>query len=336
MNPAAMSSAMRAEALESADRVEALLSRRAGFEALARAISIDAAPLALICGRGSSGHAGAVLRYLIEARLGLPVCAAAPSVTTLMDRKLKLDGALFLVISQSGGSPDIVAATEAARQAGAVTIALLNRTQSPLAQTCEHVVDIGAGPERSVAATKSVIASLAAGALLVAALARDEALFAALATLPARLRQAAGLDWSPLTKSLAQAPCLFVAARGYGLGIAREIALKCAETLRLPALAYSAAELMHGPRAALNGVTPLLALPLQKGDGVRQVAEGLEMAGVPVLSAGVELPWLEPANPLIDAVAMLLPAYLAIEAAARLKGFDPDNPPHLVKVTRTL
>ncbi len=333
-----MTSAMRCE-IEAAPAVVAgLVARRGEIGALARAIGIAAVPFVVVCGRGSSGHVGTVLRYLIETRLGLAVSVAAPSVTSLFHSRMKLRGALFVVVSQSGGSPDLVAATASARAAGARTLAIVNVADSPVARAADVVLDIGAGPELSVAATKSVIGSMAAAAALVAAWAGDGALDAALQRLPARLAAAGGLDWSGLAADLLPAPAAFVTARGFGLGVAREIALKLAETLRLPALAYSAAELLHGPRASISAATPVLALRAADaaGPSVAALVTALRAAGVPVQDVGGSLPWIGDDHAVTDPIAMLMPAYAAIEAMAAAKGYDADHPPFLRKVTSTV
>ncbi|KAA2244290.1 SIS domain-containing protein [Salinarimonas soli] len=320
----------------------AALAGRAGrFAELAERYRAAPPRLLVFCGRGSSGHAGMLLRYLAETRLGIPVSASAPSVVTSFDRVARLDGAWFVVISQSGGSPDLVAATRAARAGGALTIAILNDTASPVAGEAEIVLPMGAGAEVSVAATKSVATSMAISAGLVAAIARDEALDASLDRLPERARAALALDWPALVDDLQGARCAFVTARGFGLGSARELALKMAETLRLPALAYSAAELLHGPRAAIARDTPVLALRVEDATApaVDTLVEALRSAGVPVhLCGGAagSLSWIGDDHPVTDAIAMLVPAYRAIEAGARRLGFDPDRPPYLSKVTRTL
>src|SRR5207302_911104 len=200
--------------------------------------------------------------YLIETRLHLPVSASAPSVITAFRRPLTLRNALFIVISQSGRSPDLVAATQSARASGARTVAIVNAVPSPVANAAEFVIPIEAGPEHSVAATKTVVGSMAAGAELIAELADDMALKSALDRLPERLHRALTLDWSEISGDLASASAVFVTSRGLGLSSAREIALKLAEILRLPALSFSAAELQHGPRAALSSKTPVIVLRL--------------------------------------------------------------------------
>ena len=332
---------MAHEATEGAAVVRRLLSRYDAIADIARAIDVSAAPLAVICGRGSSGHAGVYLRYLIETRLGLAVSATAPSVTTALHRPLKLRDALFIVISQSGASPDLVAATQAARDGGARIIAIVNDEGSAVARAAHHVLPMLAGEEKSVAATKSVIASMAAGAMLVAAAADDRELAAALQRLPVRLDRAIELDWTEKLMRLADASCAFVTGRGFALGPAREIALKLAETLRMPALGYSAAELLHGPRAAVSATTPVLALRLgdDTATAVDMLVDNLRADGIAVAACGGpngDLPWIGDDMPATDAIAMLAPAYRLIEAVARAKGLDPDRPPHLSKITRTL
>src|SRR3954466_15269552 len=195
---------MASEIVESADVVAKIVRNRAATYEVAQRIGIGSAPLCVVCGRGSSGHAGVFLRYLIETRLRLPVSASAPSVITAFRTPLMLRHALFVVISQSGRSPDLVAATRLARAAGARTIAIVNATASPVADEAEFVIPIEAGPERSVAATKSVVGAMAAAAGLVAELADDRFLRSALDGFPARLRDAMALDWSEIANDLAK------------------------------------------------------------------------------------------------------------------------------------
>lgn len=334
------SSAMAREASESADVAARIQRSRYAIADIARHLDIGAAPLAVLCGRGSSGHAGVFLRYLIETRLHLPVSASAPSVITAFRKPLALGNALFIVISQSGQSPDLVAATQSARSSGARTVAIVNVVPSPVAEAAEFVIPIEAGVEHSVAATKTVVGSMAAGAELIAALANDVALRSALDRLPERLARAAVLDWSAISGDLAAASAVFVASRGLGLGPAREIALKLAEILRLPALGFSAAELQHGPRAALSAKTPVILMRLndETAATVDQLADELSIGRIALHLAGgphTSLPWIGDDDAATDAIAMLVPAYRMIEATARMWGFDPDRPPQLSKVTET-
>jgi glucosamine--fructose-6-phosphate aminotransferase (isomerizing) len=295
----------------------------------------------VFCGRGSSGHVGVYLRYLFEARLGLLASASAPSVVTAYRRPPDMRESLFVVVSQSGRSPDLITATQVARKAGALTLAIINEEDSPAAQASELILPIGAGPERAVAATKSVVLSMLAGAQLVAALGRDDDLADGLRQVPTRLAAALGCDWSAWAAAAADAAATFVAGRGYALGCVRELALKVTEILRVPALGYSAAELRHGPRAAITRATPVLVLRQndEAAGTVDDLARDLAAAGETLFAAGGPhgtLPWIGDGHPICDPVLMLLPAYRAIEHAARRRGFDPDNPPHLSKVTRTL
>ena len=333
---------MSAEIAEIPAAAERLLREKQSLiDQLAQRIEAASPRVIVMCGRGSSGHVGVYLRYLFETKLGLLVSAAAPSVVTAYKGRPDMRDVLFVVISQSGRSPDLIAATKAARALGALTLAIVNDADSPAAAEAELLLPIDAGPERAVAATKSVVASMIAGAQLVAALTQDDALATCLRKLPQRLAQAQNCDWCAWSDGVLGAPAAFVAARGYGFGCVREIALKLTETLRVPALGFSAAELRHGPRAAITSATPVLLLRQndETGETVDGLLRDLRDAGETVFAAGGTqgtLPWIGDDHPICDPVVMLVPAYRAIEAAARRGGLDPDNPPHLSKVTRTL
>ncbi|WP_229193888.1 SIS domain-containing protein [Bradyrhizobium acaciae] len=333
-------SAMASEIGESADVVANLVRSRPTTRNIAQRLGTGSIPLCVVCGRGSSGHAGVFLRYLVETRLRLPVSASAPSVITAFRTPLMLRDALFIVISQSGRSPDLVAATRSARASGARTIAIVNATSSPVADEAEFVIPIEAGQEHSVAATKTVIGSMAASVGLVAELAEDRVLRSALDRLPERLHRAMALDWSEIADDLAKASAVFVAARGLALGSARETALKLSEILRLPSIGLSAAELQHGPRAALSSGTPVVMMRLMDetaamvdalAEELREQKIALHLCGGPRGS----LAWLTEDDPATDPIAMLVPAYRMIEQTARAFGFDPDRPPRLRKVTET-
>ncbi len=335
------STAMAREIAEIPAAAERLLARDDAVCAIADRVRRARPHIVITCGRGSSGHVGVYLRYLIEARVGLLVSACAPSIVTAYRRRPDMRNALFIVISQSGRSPDLVMATQYAQQSGALTLAIVNDEASPAAAAADLVLPIGAGPEHAVAATKTVALSMLAGVALVAALTGEDDLKKALLRVPGRLERARACDWSAWGSSVATAPSTFVAARGYGFGAAREIALKITEILRLPALGFSAAELRHGPRAAITPATPVLLLRQndEAAATVDELMSDLRNAGETVFCAGGPagtLPWIGDDHPICDAVAMLLPAYEAIEAAARQRGLDPDRPLHLSKVTRTL
>ncbi len=334
-------SAMAREIAETPVAAERLLAQRDRFIHIADRIRALNPRLAILCGRGSSGHVGVHLRYLLESQAGMLVSAAAPSIVTTYRRRPNMQDTLFIVISQSGRSPDLVMATDVARTLGALTVAIVNDPQSPAALAADMTLPLDAGPEEAVAATKTVALSMLAGAGLVAALTQDDDLQQALDRFPDRARQAQACDWSAWSDSLASAPAAFVTGRGYSFGVVRELALKITETLRLPALGYSAAELRHGPRAAITPETPVLVLRQndEAASAVDDLARDLRAANETVFSVGGPygtLPWIGDDHPVCDPIAMLLPGYAAIERAARRRGFDPDTPPHLSKITRTL
>jgi glucosamine--fructose-6-phosphate aminotransferase (isomerizing) len=334
-------SAMARETAEIPAAAERLLARPHVFAAIAERLEQTRPRIVVFCGRGSSGHVGVYLRYVFEVHLGLLASAAAPSVVTAYQRPPDYRDTLFVVISQSGRSPDLVKATQVARQFGALTLAIANDENSPVADASELILPIGAGTEHAVAATKTVVLSMIAGAQLVAALAPDDDLDEALRLLPRRLSAALACDWSPWADSAAGAAAAFVVGRGYSLGGVCEIALKVAELLRVPTLGYSAAELRHGPRAAVTPATPVLVLRQndQAATAVDDLVRDLNDAGETVFTAGGAagtLPWIGDGHPVCDPVLMLIPAYRAIEAAARRRALNPDNPPYLSKVTRTL
>jgi glucosamine--fructose-6-phosphate aminotransferase (isomerizing) len=337
-------SLMREETQEAAAAVARCLAQREAFAALgARLRALDPV-VVMVCARGSSGHAGTFLRYLLARDLGVVAAAAMPSIASLYHRRQRLRGALFIAISQSGRSPDLIRAAEEARAAGGLTLALVNDAAAPLAQTCELVLDIAAGPERSVAATKTVLASLAAGLGLTAAWRGDAALAAALARLPERLARATELDWSPLAAELGRVDRLFTVGRGPGLAIASEAALKLAETAGVAGLAYSSAELPHGPRTLAGPDFPVLAFVQDDAGrtGTEALLADLASRGTPVFAAGLTgplirtLPTVPPEHPDTDLLPQLASFYLAAEQAARLRGRDPDHPPGLAKVTQTV
>ncbi len=335
-------SLMRDETLEAPDAVARCLAQSAAFAAVGARLRALNPGLAMICARGSSSHAGTFLRYLLGRRLGVVCAAAMPSMASIYGVHQRLAGALFIAISQSGSSPDLLAQTEMARTDGAFCLALVNDAASPLADACNAVIDIGAGPERSVAATKTVLATLAASLALVEAWCGTEA--PALARLPERLARSAALDWSALVAVLARSDRIFTIGRGAALGIAKEAALKLAETCGIAGLAFSAAELAHGPMALAGPGFPALGF-LQHDAALshtREILETLAARGVPVLAAGAPvagataLPGLEPDAPEPDLLGQLLCFYLAAEASAHARGLDPDHPPGLSKVTRTV
>ena len=315
---------------------------RARVEALGKRVR-DFAPRAVVtCARGSSDHAATYAKYLFETRLGVLTASAAPSVASVYGSRQDLSDCLFVAISQSGRSPDLLATARAAREAGALVVALVNVEESPLADLADETLPLRAGPETAVAATKSYIASLAGVARLVAEWSEDEELRAALAALPALLANAWELDWSGARKMLVDANHLFVIARGVGLGVAQEAALKLKETCGLHAEAYSGAEVRHGPQALLGSAFPALVFAQDDATrpGLEALAGDLVARGVEVACAGsrvagsLELP-TRPAHPLLAPIALVQSFYRLANAVAVARGRDPDDPPHLDKVTET-
>ncbi len=295
------------------------------------------------CARGSSDHAATFAKYLIESHTKLLTTSAAPSMSSLYDAQPDMRGVLFLVISQSGKSPDLLAAAENAKRNGACVIALCNSPTSPLAQLAHHTISLSAGPETSVAATKSYIASLSAIVHLVASWTSDQTLINALMRAPDQLEQAWNLDWRAALPALQRANNLFVLGRGYGLGIAQEAALKFKETSGLHAEAFSAAEVKHGPMALVGRGFPVLVFSQndESRAGIEKLASDFVARGAEVLIAGtsvmnaISLPTIA-SHAAIEPLLMVQSFYRMIATLAPARGFDPDRPPHLNKVTETL
>jgi len=302
------------------------------------------APHAVVtCARGSSDHAATFAKYLIETRLNTLTSSAAPSVSSVYDSTLNLAGTVFLAISQSGASPDLLATVRAARNAGALVIALVNAESSPLAQTADFTIPLCAGIERSVAATKSYIASLSAIIQLVGSWARDAELLEALQGAPALLEQAWGLDWSAAVTRLRLASDLYVIGRGLGLGVAQEAALKFKETCGLHAEAVSSAEVRHGPMALIRAGFPVLMFTQddETRSGVESLASELAARHADVMLAGSKVPHAvilpaASANPVLEPMLIVQSFYRMVNALALARGRNPDQPPYLNKVTETV
>jgi glutamine---fructose-6-phosphate transaminase (isomerizing) len=310
---------------------------------LGRALRQSAPRAVVTCARGSSDHAATYARYLIETRTGLLASSAAPSVSSLYEAKADLRSVLFVAISQSGASPDLLAAARAAKGAGALVVALVNAEDSPLARVASHAIPLRAGTEESVAATKSYVASLSAIVQLIGCWTRDDGLLEALDGAPDQLERAWQLDWSAAIEPLRNAGSLFVVGRGLGLGIAQEAALKLKEVCGLHAEGFSAAELRHGPVALVDRGFPVLAFT--QADETRPDVESLarELAGVGarVLLAGSQVPGALTlpairAHPAIEPLLLIQGFYRFANALALARGRDPDRPLHLKKVTETV
>lgn len=297
----------------------------------------------LTIARGSSDHAAHYAAYLVMARMGRLVTSMPMSLVTLYQSEIRCEGLASLAFSQSGQSPDLVGPTRWFRERGAVTCAFVNDADSPLARAAEWLFPLHAGQEASVAATKSFIAQLVAGARLVAAWQDDATLAAALEHLPRDMERACNTDWSPGVDALLDADRLFVVGRGLGLPVAMEAALKFKETCGIQAEAFSGAEIQHGPMALIEEGYPLLVFaprgPAQAG--LLELAQAMRTRGARVLLAaprgtpGAALELAESPLAELDPVCAIQSFYPMVEALARARGNDPDSPPHLKKVTRT-
>ncbi len=337
------------EAAEAADVVERQFARnRDVLATLAEDLRRDPPPFVATCARGSSDHAATYAKYLFETQLGVVTASVSPSVGSVYGVRQQLRGALFIAISQSGKSPDLLRNVEAAREAGARVVALVNVEDSPLAQLADVVVPLHAGPERSVAATKSYLASLSAVLQLAALWKNDPALLDAIARLPDAMRGAWRSDWSDLVAGLASKRNLFVLGRGVGLGAAQEAALKFKETCGLHAEAYSSAEVKHGPMALVGPGFPVLILsqPDETELGTLALANEFRARGAQVWVAsrhapsdeglGGNLPVAEAPHPACAPLLLVQSFYRAVNALSLHRGHDPDKPPHLNKVTETV
>jgi len=338
-----MKTNMYREAAEAPDCVEKQLERNAVVLASLSDRLRAAPPAAVVTiGRGSSDHAATYARYLVETRLGILTSSLSPSLFSVFKAPLSLRNMLCLVISQSGRSPDLLAAAGAARDSGAIVVALVNDPDSPLAEIASIVLPQGAGPEKSAAATKSFITSLSAIAQMVALWSKDAAMQTALPQLPSALRQAWEEDWSPCREMLRDADHLFTVGRGLHLSIAQEAAHKLKETCMIHAEAFSSAEVLHGPNElAGEGFPVLLFRSEDAGDAsVQEAARRLAAQGAPVMMAGGGEPGTLPVprapHPALAPILQIQAFYRMADALAGDRGHDPDRPRHVQKVTHTV
>ena len=333
------------EAQESAAVVaRQLAANEAVVSALAQSLREAPPRFIVTCARGSSDHAAAYAKYVFETQLGIATASASPSVSSVYAAEQQWRDALFIAISQSGKSPDLLRTAEAAKRAGARVVALVNVADSPLAALADTVIPLHAGPERSVAATKSYLAALAAVLHLCARWSGDAELDAALPTLPDALRKSWDADWSSLHEGLVGAHNLFVVGRGFGLGIALEAALKFKETCGLHAEAFSAAEVKHGPMALVGPDFPVLCFAQDDDTLASTLAVAREFHGrgaqVFVAAPGQHGPGTLPVPGGLPALCtpllIIQSFYRAASELALRRGFNPDVPPHLNKVTETV
>ena len=336
---------MRREILEIPHVVENLLTQSGkSINDTAEALR-TANPLFLISvARGSSDHAATYFKYASELVAGLAVASVGPSVASVYQRKLSLPRCACLGISQSGKSPDIVRMAEMANKQGALSIALTNHADSDLAQVSTHTLDLHAGRELSVAATKTFVTSAVSAVWLLAAWQQDQDLLRAIHSLPKVLDQAADMDWSAVADEVTTKQSLFCLGRGPSFAISNEAALKFKETCQLHAESYSSAEVLHGPVSIVDSGFPVIALAAKDEaeqslvDVVDQIAD--KGASVFVTSSkaskAVCLPVSRSDHPLLDPISLIVSFYAMVEQVSRARGINPDEPRHLKKVTETV
>jgi glutamine---fructose-6-phosphate transaminase (isomerizing) len=340
---------MRSELGEGPEVVERLLHTGARqVDEVARAVRSRPIDLAVIAARGTSDHAAIYAQYVLGARNGLLVAPAAPSLVSLYGAPPRLCNALVLGISQSGRSPDVVAVLAEARRQGALTVAITNEPTSELADAAQYLIELRAGEEKAVAATKTYLAEIAIVAMLSAALAGEQASRDELGRLPAALRVAMNQEAriASLAEAWAGESRCAVLARGFQYATAREWALKLKELANVLADPYSAADFEHGPIALVGDGFPILAIATTGAalEGMAELLGRLHTARARLLTlsdasgAGrfgevVPLPagpeWLAP-------LVAIVPAQLFAYHLAVARGMDTENPRNLSKVTLTL
>jgi glucosamine--fructose-6-phosphate aminotransferase (isomerizing) len=319
-----------------------LAARGGALSELGERLRVMEPRLALAAGRGSSDAVALLTKYLLETRLGLPTVSVAPSVHSIYGARLRLDDALLFAISQSGRSPDLVEFCRAATGRNALRLGLINDITSPLASAVDIALPLLAGPEKSIAATKSCVAAMTLVLGLIAHWRQDAASVAAFDRAADVFSRALASDWSGADAFLDADGPVYVVGRGTGLAIAAEAALKLKETSGLHAESISAAEIRHGPYALAG--PRLRAIIFAQRDatfaGLKTLATDLLQQGASVLliSPDASLPGVHvPADdePVLELTSMLARFHLFANAAAIRRGRSPDRPPMLSKITET-
>ncbi|WP_405777303.1 SIS domain-containing protein [Streptomyces sp. NBC_00859] len=301
----------------------------------------------LLNARGSSDNAALHAKYHLEIRLGLPCGLASMSTTTAYGAEPDLTDVLVITVSQSGGSPDLVASTRAARRAGAITLAVTNNADSALAAVSEYHIDILAGPERALPATKTYTASLLSLYLFAEGLCGGDG--SAAGVLPGLAEQvlARREEIRVLAARYRFATRMVITSRGYGYPTAKEAALKIMETSYIATLPFSGADLLHGPLAMVDNVSPVIAVVTggRGGEALQPVLDRLRGRGadlvvigpkaqVDAASAGFVLP-TDGVPEALQPILEILPLQLLAYEVAVARGQDPDSPRALTKVTET-
>ncbi|KOT55065.1 MULTISPECIES: SIS domain-containing protein [Streptomyces] len=344
---------MAAEMAEQPDVLRRILVEGAPrIRAVAEQIAARRPRFVLLTARGTSDNAALYAKYLFEVRLGKPCGLTSMSTTTAYGARPDLRDCLVVTVSQSGGSPDLVASTRAAREAGAITLAVTNNARSALAGISEFHIDVLAGPERALPATKTYTAELLALYLLVEGLRVPGDLVAgdlAARALPdlAESVLARHDEVRALAARYRFAERMVLTSRGYGYPTAKEAALKLMETSYIPALSYSGADLLHGPLAMVDNISPVIAIVTdgKGGQALRPVLERLRGRGADLVvigghaevgraAAGFALPTDGVAEELQPILEILPLQRLAYEVTLA-RGQDPDAPRSLAKITET-
>lgn len=336
---------MRREIDEIPAAVDRLLTHGQADIAAVADVARDLDPTFIVTvARGSSDHVCTYLKYASEIVLGVPVASVGPSIGSVYDSVLKLQNGLCLSVSQSGKSPDILAMARNAGRDGAMTVALTNDAQSPLAKASTYPIDIQAGPELSVAATKTFVTSAVAGLWLLAEWSKDAALLSAIRALPQQLDAATKISWPEVRAAIGENSSLFTLGRGQALAVSNEAALKFKETCQLHAESYSSAEVLHGPVSIVQDGFPVLGFAAADAAEMplSEVADAISAKGAQVFATtdkvkqAVRVDHVRTDHALTDPLSLIVSFYSMVEAFAASRGIDPDAPRHLKKVTETV
>jgi glucosamine--fructose-6-phosphate aminotransferase (isomerizing) len=310
----------------------------------ARRIAARRPRFVLLSARGTSDHAALYAKYLIEVELGLPCGLTSMSTTTAYGVAPQLADVLVITVSQSGGSPDLAASTNAAREAGAITLAVTNNEDSPLAEVSEFHIDLLAGPEKALPATKTYTAELLALYLFVMGLRGEDGSAAAVLPDLAEEVLARGAEVRQLAGRYRFAERMVITSRGYGYPTAKEAALKMMETSYIPALAYSGADLLHGPLAMVDNISPVIAIVTEGrgGKALQPVLDRLRGRGADLVVVGPRLQVAAASGGFalatgrlpeaLQPVLEILPLQKLAYEVTLARGQDPDAPRALAKV----
>ena len=299
-------------------------------------------PFLLSVARGSSDHACTFLKHASEFVLKRPMASVGPSGASQYGVELDANGAMCISISQSGQGPDILQMTKALRASGALTVGITNNPASGFADVVDRILPIHAGPELSVAATKTFVTSLVASPWLIAEMKGHAPLLSAIRALPGHLEAATRCDWSPAADVI-DGRSLFTLGRGPSLGIPNEAALKFKETCLIHAENHSSAEVFHGPVSVVDQGFPVIAFAAADAaeDSVAETADALVDKGGQVFAVtrnvrkATRLQHVRTDHWLTGPIAAIVSFHGMVEDVAVRRGIDPDKPRHLSKLTET-